>query len=53
MNKRIQLYYYDTSGRLVFVHFLEEIEKNLKKHFEINWPFSVSLKLHNPPDPNV
>jgi hypothetical protein len=25
-NKRIQLYYYDTSGRLVFVLFLEEID---------------------------
>ena len=25
-NERIRLYYYDTSGRLVFVRFLEEIE---------------------------
>ena len=38
-NKRIRLYYYDTSGRLVFVHFLEEID-DPKKHFEINWPLS-------------
>ena len=30
--KQIQLYYYDTSGRLVFVHFLEEIE-DTKKSF--------------------
>ena len=26
MNERIRLYYYDTSGRLVFVRFLEEID---------------------------
>ena len=26
MNEQIQLYYYDTSGRLVFVRFLEEID---------------------------
>ena len=25
-NEQIQFYYYDTSGWLVFVHFLEEIE---------------------------
>ena len=25
-NERIRLYYYDTSGRLVFVRFLEEID---------------------------
>ena len=30
-NKRIRLYYYDTSGRLVFVRFLEEIEDAKKK----------------------
>ena len=28
--KTIRLYYYDTSGRLVFVHFLEEIEYSKK-----------------------
>ena len=32
-NKQIQLYYYDTSGRLVFVRFLEEIE-HTKKTFQ-------------------
>ena len=25
-NERIRLYYYDTSGRLVFIRFLEEID---------------------------
>ena len=34
-NKRIQLYYNDTSGRHVFIRFLEEIE-DTKQHFEIN-----------------
>ena len=29
-NKRIILYYYETSGRFVFVHFLEEIEDTKK-----------------------
>ena len=29
-NKQIRLYYYDTSGRLVFVCFLEEIEDTKK-----------------------
>ena len=29
-NERIRLYYYDTSGRLVFVRFLEEIEDTKK-----------------------
>ena len=28
--KKIRLYYYDTSGRLVFVHFLGEIEDKKK-----------------------
>ena len=36
-NERIWLYYYDTSSRLVFVRFLEEIE-DTKKYFEIIWP---------------
>ena len=30
MNKGILLYFYETSGRLVFVHFLEEIEDTKK-----------------------
>ena len=29
-NKKIRLNYYDTSGRLVFVHFLEEFEDTKK-----------------------
>ena len=29
-NERIRFYYYDTSGRLVFVHFLEETEDTKK-----------------------
>ena len=29
-NERILLYYYETSGRLVFVRFLEEIEDTKK-----------------------
>ena len=37
MNEKIRLYYYDSSGRLVFVRFLGEI-KDKKRHFEINWP---------------
>ena len=37
MNERIRLYYYDTSSRLVFVGFFEEIE-DAKNHFEIIWP---------------
>ena len=39
MNEKIRLYFYDTSGRLVFVRFLEEFE-DTKRHFEINWPLS-------------
>ena len=33
--------YYDTSGWIVFVRFLEEL-KTPKRHFEINWPPSKS-----------
>ena len=29
-NEQIRLYHYDTSGRLFFVHFLEEIEDTKK-----------------------
>ena len=29
-NKQILLYYYETSGRIVFVHFLEKIEDTKK-----------------------
>ena len=35
-NERIQFYFYDTSGWLVFVCFLEEL-KTPKSPFEINW----------------
>ena len=38
-NEKIRLNYYDTSGRLVFVPFLEDT----KKHFEINWPFTKRI----------
>ena len=31
---------YDTSSRIVFVHFLGEL-KTQKRHFEINWPLVV------------
>ena len=30
MNKKIRLNYYDTLGRLVFVHFMEEFEDTKK-----------------------
>ena len=40
-NERIRLYYYDTSSRLVFVRFLEEV-KDTKKPFQnyltFTWP---------------
>ena len=35
--KKIRLNYYDTSGRIAFVRFLEEF-KTPRRHFEINWP---------------
>ena len=34
-NKGIRLYYYDTSGRLVFVRFQEEIEDRHKKNSKL------------------
>ena len=39
-NERIQLHYYETSGRRVFVHFLEEIE-DTKKTFRNYLTFST------------
>ena len=39
--KRTNDYYYDTSGRLVFVRFLEKL-KIPKRHFEINWPLNIN-----------
>ena len=44
MNKQILLYYYETSGRLVFICFLEEIE-DTKKHFEIIWPLVPKIEI--------
>ena len=38
-NKQIRLHYYETSGRLVFVRFLEEIE-DTKKTFRNYLTFS-------------
>ena len=37
INETIQLYYYATSSRIVFVCFLGEL-KTPKRHFEINCP---------------
>ena len=43
-NKKIWLNYYDTSGRLAFVRFLEEIDVP-RNHFKIIWPLDGQLKL--------
>ena len=43
-NEQIRLYYYDTSGRLVFVRFLEEIDVP-QKRFEINWPLQHKVEI--------
>ena len=43
-NENIWLYYYGTSGRIVFVRFLGEL-KSPKRHFEINWPLSKNNKV--------
>ena len=40
-DERILLYYYQTSGRLVFVRFLEEIE-DTKKTFRNYLTFSIN-----------
>ena len=32
--------YYDTSGQIVFIRFLEEL-KTQKRHFDINWPLTM------------
>ena len=44
-NKRIRLYYYDTSSRLAFDRFLEEIQ-DTKKSFR-NYFKNVDLKTQN------
>ena len=41
--KTFNLQYYDNSGRLVFVHFLEEL-KTSKSPLEINWPLVHAWK---------
>ena len=46
-NEWIQLYYYDTTDRLVFVRFLEETEDMPKRYFEINWPLEQTPRLVN------
>ena len=38
--KKFNLQYYDTSGWLVFIRFLEEL-KTPKSPFEINWPLKM------------
>ena len=40
-NKKIWLYHYGTSSRIVFIRFSEEL-KIPKRHFEINWPLYVN-----------
>ena len=47
MNERIPLYYYETSGRLVFVRFLEEIE-DTKKPFRDYLTFKSFNSLIDP-----
>ena len=42
-NKRIQLYYYDTSGWLVLICFWKKL-KAPKRHFEIKWPLVKSTE---------
>ena len=43
----IALNYYDTSGQIVFIRFLEEF-KTPKRHFEINWPLVLKEKCQPP-----
>ena len=43
-NERILLYYYETSGWLVFIRFWRK-SKTPKRHFEINWPLVMSKKV--------
>ena len=40
-NEKIRLYYYGTSSRIVFVHFLGELIP--KRHLEINWTLGILL----------
>jgi hypothetical protein len=41
-NEKNWLYYYGTSSRIVFVHFLGEL-KTPKRYFEINLPLSAEI----------
>ena len=41
-NEKIQLHYYGTSSRIVFVRFLGEL-KIPKRHFEVNWPLVLKI----------
>ena len=43
MNEKIRLNYYDTSGQLVFIRFLEEFE-GTKKTFRNKLTFMIKLK---------
>ena len=40
--KKFDLQYFDTSSRIVFVHFLEEL-KTPKRHYEIILPLAKSI----------
>ena len=42
MNEQIRLYYYDASGQLVFVHFLEEFEDTKKNIFKLTDLYKIS-----------
>ena len=42
--RKIPLYYYGTSSRIVFVRFLGELNTP-KRHFENNWPLEAPLVL--------
>ena len=46
MNERILLYYYETSGRLVFVRFLEEIEDTKKTFRNYKLTFRLSRNIY-------
>ena len=43
--KKFDLQYYDTSGRLIFFRFLEQL-KTLKSPLKINWPLVRFLKVN-------
>ena len=49
MNERIRLYYYDNSGQLVFIRFLEEIEdtKFATSKDKAIWVFFYQISIKN------